>query len=119
MSVDFDRLVIAPSMRIFGDSVWYRPPGVQPIPIQVVQFMAAHELKGLSGDGVPISDVKPVIGIRLSDLMAAGIDPQQGDKVTIDLSRLGQGMVDFQVSNIDPDGEGGAALTLNQLVVPA
>jgi hypothetical protein len=119
MAIDFDRLALGPGIKAFGECVWYRPAGQQPIRIRVVPFMGAHMVTGIGDDGVPISDIKPVLGLRLADLMAAGIDPQQGDKVTMDLTRLNLGVVDFQVSDIDPDGEGGAKLSLNQFTVPA
>ena len=115
--IDFDSLVIGPATAIFGRQVWYRPPGVQPIAIVGVFDAGAKQIKGFGSDGVAITDVRPVLGIRLSDLVAAGITPQQGDKVTV-IDDAG-GQTDYQVSNVDPDGQGAAKLSLNQLKVPA
>jgi hypothetical protein len=89
----------------------YRPPGVQPMPIVAVFDDGAKELT-FHANGEQVSDNRPLLGIRLSDLTKAGITPNQGDKVTIS-------GVDFQVSDINPDGLGAAKLTLNRLKVPA
>lgn len=113
MAIDFDRLVIGPLNDIFGTpGIWYRPRGQQAFLITGVFDAGAKNVKEIGEDGIPITDVQPILGIRLSDFTTAGITPDQGDKVTI-------AGVDYQVSNVDPDGQGEAKLSLNQLAVPA
>jgi hypothetical protein len=109
--IDFDSLVVGPATAIFGQRVIYRPPGLQPIVIVAVFDAGAKEFS-LNPSGEQISDNRPLLGIRYSDLDQAGITPLQGDKVTID-------GIDYQVSDVNTDGQGAAKLTLNRLVVPA
>lgn len=111
--IDFDALCVGPATRIFGrkNEIWYRPPGVQPIPLIAVFDNGAKELSFHAG-GEPVSDNRPLLGIRMSDLTNAGITPDQGDKVTIDGT-------DYQVSDVNDDGQGAAKITLNRLVTPS
>lgn len=124
MSVDFDSLVLGPLNGIFGmPDIWYRPQGQQPFRITGVFDAGAKEMK-FGPDGEQVSDVRPILGIRQSDFDRAGLTPSSGDgstaadKVTITgVPHVKDG--DYQVSDIDPDGQGWVKLTLNRLVTPA
>jgi len=67
-------------------------------------FSNAHiEVEG--NDGVPVSSVKPILLIKLSELQR---DPREGDRVSVN-SRI------YRIIDAQPDGEGGAVLVLHKV----
>lgn len=104
MTVDWDALVHGPVAAVFGEPVLYTPATGEPFTITGVFDEAYAEVQVI--EGVPVSSVKPVLGVRLSDFGAT--PPDSGDTLTI----IRTGTV-YVVSNPNPDGHGWAKLTLN------
>lgn len=102
MAVDFDRLVLAPCMRHLGRvDVQYTAPQGQAVGRRGI-FSREHQI-ALDGDNAAHSADVPMLGIRLSEWDPA---PVQGGTIVVP----GQGQ--FQVFDVQPDGEGGAELIL-------
>jgi hypothetical protein len=89
-------------MDVFGREVTYAPAGGSAFKLQGV-FDAPHLAVGLRDGEVYYSTTDPKLGVRLSDFFSA---PLQGDVVSID-------GVDYQVIDVQPDGQGGATLDLH------
>lgn len=113
MAIDWDVLVLAPVMGVFGEgqpddpSTWptYTPRGQTPFQLANAVFDAEYEVVTVEADGVPTSTKRPVLGVRTA-LFPAGF-PAQNDQVTI--PSVGKTYV---VSNVQPDGHGHAKLIL-------
>jgi hypothetical protein len=112
--IDFDSLVVGPATAIFGQAVTYTPAGGSPVTITGVFDSGAKEISGLGSDGVPISDNRPLLGVRTADFAALGIAPNQGDRISV--AQPDGSSIAYQVADIDTDGQGATKLTLNQLV---
>lgn len=80
--------------------VVYMPRAGSPYPVSGV-FNAAHVFADISGE-VPISTVKPVLGVQLSEISG---NVQKGDRVRV-------GSTVYVVDNFQKDGEAGALLVL-------
>lgn len=113
MSIDFDKLVLAPVMGIFGEgqpadpTTWptYTPRGGAPFALADAVFDAEYELVTVEEDGVPTSSRRPVLGVRMV-LFPTGA-PAQNDSVTIPSTGK-----NYIVSDVHPDGHGHAKLIL-------
>jgi hypothetical protein len=83
--------------------VVYTCAGQAPVTIDAV-FDAAHQAVDLATG--ELSDLGPVLGIRVSDLPVA---PEQDDTLTIN-------GVAYAVSDVQVDGQGGATLPLRKVI---
>lgn len=106
--IDFDALVLAPAMQVFGEPATYTPDGGDAVAVTGV-FDAAHKLVEVdvgqdSGGTVGVSSTAPAFGIRLKDFPSS---PEQGDGLRV------RG-TDYVVIDIHPDGHGGAHLILQR-----
>ena len=108
--IDFDRLVLGPNIGIFGEQPAsqpiYQPANGMPFPVNGVFDLAYRPIDPLVIEGMDSSHVTtagPCLGVALSAFPAP---PLQGDLVTI------RG-TPYRVSEVRPDGVGGARLMLN------
>lgn len=104
MALDWDALTHAAVSDAFAEPVLYQPTGGAPLTISGVFDEAYAEVQEL--DGVPVSSVFPVLGVRLSQF--GDTPPDSGDRLTI--VRTG---TTYVVNNVNPDGHGWATLPLN------
>jgi hypothetical protein len=109
--IDFDALVVAPCMAVFGENpdqlpVFKRVATGATFPIDGVFDDTFANLVVVGRDGDPeIASAEPVLGVRLAQF--GGLDPVQNDQVTI--PRDGKTYV---VSSVEPDGKGWCFLRL-------
>ncbi|MCP1290930.1 hypothetical protein NK214_12090 [Chromobacterium sp. S0633] len=104
MAIDWEKMVIGPAMKVFGEPVAYVPAIGQPFTIYGVFDEAYHSVDGL-GDTVHTSTTMPVLGVRAADFPQP---PQQIDQLTI--QRTG---ITYAVADVHPDGHGHIKLLLN------
>jgi hypothetical protein len=103
--IDWDKTVIGPLMKVFGEAVTYAPAIGLPFPIIGVFDEAYRGIALASGTEVP--SVMPVLGVRMAEFTAM---PKRGDQLTV--VRTGEV---FVVKEVDPDGHGEIKLLLNFL----
>jgi len=115
--IDFDALVLGPSMQVFGALVTYEPALSSPVAAGgsfdvTAIFDDGFVSAGEFDQGVITSN--PRLGIQLSQF-PAGFDPKlaQGDRFTV--RKTGRTYV---VKLGMPDGQGGARLDANLLRQP-
>jgi hypothetical protein len=101
MAVDWDQMVLAPNMAVFGECATYSPKGGSPFQVTGIFDEEYHEVGLLEGPA--ITSAMPVLGIRLAEFPSP---PKQGDQLTV----CGK---TFAVREVRPDGHGGAKLMLN------
>lgn len=102
MAVDFDALVLAPTVGTFGQDAMYLPASAPAFPLYGVFDEAFKDVANL--DPLEANTVMPVIGVRLSQMP---VMPQQNDQVRIaSVNRL------YYVIDVKPDGHGHAKLML-------
>jgi hypothetical protein len=104
--IDFDTLVLGPSMAVFGQPCTVTPGVSQPgvAPYAAPGIFKANETSIPMDDGSVIASTICTLGIRLSDY---AIPMVPDDQVTV------AGMT-FWVDRVHPDGQGGATLTLRR-----
>jgi hypothetical protein len=111
MALDLDALVnaVAADPTHFAVPITYTPSGRAPInttpggsPLTGI-FDDAYEDVRLGSDGVPVTSVKPAVGVQLS---ALGVTPAQNDQVSVN------GSV-YMVNDVRFDGFGWAQLMLS------
>lgn len=125
--IDFDALVLAPCMSVFGQRVVVTPTVSQPnAPAFVAQgVFAQRPTRWETAEGNFVTTMETTLGIRLADFY---LPPKQGDSVLIggaDISgSLGPGTLqivpnlttiggtNWFVWDINADGQGGASLTI-------
>ena len=118
MAIDWDKLVIGPTVGIFGDRVRYstRRGAFDVQGVFDESYLAVTplgrggvdtEVFTLGGPGA-ITEQLPVLGVQLSQFP---IEPDQDDVLTV-LSGKHRGET-FIVKEVQPDGHGHAVLTLN------
>lgn len=105
MAVDWDKLVLAPTTAIFGDKGLFLPKVGAPFDVYGVFDKACRIIKEV--DGLEVTTVKPVYGVRRFFFEGHGL-PRQGDEVVIFVVRERYALADIQ-----PDGHGELKLILN------
>lgn len=113
MSIDWDGVLLAPTMQIFGEgtasqpATWplYRPKGLAPFALADAVFDRAYADITIDGAGSEVTSRKPCLGVRLSLFLQR--EPLQDDSVFIP-SVPGT----FIVKDVRPDGHGHAKLIL-------
>ncbi len=101
--VQWDRLTDMTNRMVtktFGRAVVYTPSGGGPLTTRAV-FDAAHQQIELD-DGIAHNTTRPVLHVRLADLDTA---PRKDDRVEVQ-------DVTYAVTEVHPDGRGGATLYL-------
>lgn len=112
MAIDWDAHVLAPTMKVFGETVTYTPAGSGAFQITDAVFDPAYrEVEPLSDDIAEITST-PALGVRLASF-PAGVTPGQGD--TVSIPSVGK---TFVVRDPRPDGHGHARLLLNFVSEP-
>jgi hypothetical protein len=115
MAVDWDTLLIGPTVARFGAPVTYSAQSAS-FPIVGVFDQAYRELlvvnagESMFSDnilGSAVSAERPVIGVQLSQF-PPGIYPTQGDTLVVNGAL-------YIVKEVRPDGHGWARLLLNEL----
>jgi hypothetical protein len=120
VAVDWDNLLVGPTVACFGEPVSYQSQsGGSAFPITGVFDEAYRELTPLGAGDVTFSDIqlgsvvtaeRPVLGVQLS-AFPTGSSPIQGDTIVI------RGGI-YVVREVRSDSHGGAKLMLNQLQAP-
>lgn len=111
--IDWQRKVIGPSVKVFGQPSAYRRGSEQ--------FFKDHLLSGIFdsafqyvdvANGIEVVTTAPCFGINLADLPFA---PAQKDQILIYASPFGAPAVDtlYAIKKIIPDGHGACRLLLN------
>jgi hypothetical protein len=119
--INWDSLVLGPTMAVFGQPVLYQPMAPQytggplvphgaPLTITAVFDENYRKLDPLAtgdliGRSSYVTSARPVLGVRLSLLP---VRPTQGDRLTIVLTAQV-----FAVGEVEPDRHGHALLLLN------
>ncbi len=111
MSIDWDAVLLAPVMSIFGEgtadqSTWplYTPAGLAPFRLADAVFDRAYAEIVLDGEDAGSTTKKPCLGVRVALFPR---EPRQNDTVFIPSVAL-----TFIVKNVEPDGHGHAKLML-------
>lgn len=101
--IDFDKLVLAPLDKIFGQVVSYQPSIVGDAFSLLGIFTEAYKTPGFDEAGaVKWNTSAPTLGCRAADFPAA---PVRNDQITI-------GTKQYMVMDIRPDGVGWVVLSL-------
>lgn len=110
--VDWDKHVLAPVGKVFGETVTYTPArGAQFTITDAVFDEGYRDVNALDGL-VPAVEARPVLGVRAA-AFPAGITPAQNDKVYIpSVAKT------FVVQKPEPDGHGHIKLLLNFVSQP-
>ena len=119
MAVDWDRLVIGPTVGIFGVRVLFNRGEhfEEIVGVLDEEYLELTPL-GRGGDdtesfslGAPgaITSQRPVLGVQLSQFR---YEPRQGD--TLEVLEGDQAGERYQVKEVRPDGHGHAKLLLNE-----
>lgn len=113
MAIDWDALVLAPVMEIFGEGAaadqstlpLYTPRGLPGFRLADAVFDAEYQLVTVNDDGSSSTSYRPVLGVRLALFGARA--PRQNDKVLV--PSVGK---TFVVKEPRPDGHGHVLLVL-------
>jgi hypothetical protein len=122
--IDFSQLVLAPCMMVFGAPITVTPTKSQPLasPYAASGVWHVENINIVTEDGGNFSNRTVKLGIRLADF---AVCPTQGDWITTEARNLPlaywQGdvdpnsSIDFVIDDQNPDGQGGASLTLKRI----
>ena len=102
MAVDWDALVLGPCLDTFGVPATYMPLRGASFSITGVFDRYHVEVTLDPAQGVPVSTLRPIIGVRDS---VFATQPAQGDKVLV-------AGATFEVIDTQPDGHGHTILKL-------
>lgn len=103
MAIDWDKVLLAPVVGVFGEPVRYIPRLGSPFDVVLVYDEANKDLDLAGGTGVNTSN--PLASGQLSSFPTT---PVQGDTLTI--VRTGES---FKVKDVETDGHGAVKLMLN------
>ena len=103
MAIDWDKMLLAPVVGVFGEPVIYIPMAGAPYSMNMVYDEANKDMT--LADGMGVNTSKPIVSGRLLLFQAP---PLQRDQVKI--VRTGE---TFVVKDVDTDGHGSVKLELN------
>lgn len=109
MAIDWDALVVGPTMGVFGDAVTYRPAAGAPFDITGIYDEGNKQLMGLDDGSAGLNESGPVLGVQLSQFPSP---PLQNDQLYVNTVA---GVVinrTFVVRDVQPDSHGAAKLML-------
>lgn len=105
--IDWDALVLAPQVEIFGEPVTFIPAAGDPPFLAAGIFDEAYRQIDIA-DGQAVTTECPVLGIRVSAFQSPlQALPKQGDQVNI------RG-TSYTIREVQLDSHGGAKLLLNE-----
>ena len=105
MAVDWDKHVLAPLHKVFGERVQFQPVGGTAYDIASAVFDRAYTTVEVVG-GMEVSSVRPVLGIRSSQF--TGAVAKQGDRFKLYATNE-----TFVVQRAEPDSHGEIKYLLN------
>jgi hypothetical protein len=105
MGIDWDRMVLGPTVKVFGETVTFTPAGGQAVDVQLVYDEGNKDIS-LAG-GSSLNSSNPIVSGQLS---AFPVEPEQGDTVLI--VRTGDL---FVIADVNEDGKGSVTLSLNYI----
>lgn len=122
MALDLARLTLGPSTRLFGVRAAYLRPEVPDFWITGI-FDRMH-VEAFGADGDAVSTLRCTLGVRLAQFPAEFV-PTQGDLVQVAMIAgravslttpppAGATIHNWEVQDVQPDGEGGATLILSE-----
>ena len=123
MSIDFSALVLGPCMDTFARPLTVYPVASQPTAPQYANrgIWIIDQVPFVGEDGILMSTRTVKMGIMLVDYP---VPPQQYDFISVAVADLPMGYktdtlnpnkpVDFVIDDVNPDGQGGAHLTLKR-----
>lgn len=100
---------LVPAVEVFdhGDVTYTPPESTTAFAIRAI-YDAEHAAVDLD-TGVPVDTTVPAVGVRLQDFLdVVGAYPLQGGELAV-------GSLVYLVRSVQPDGDGGARLELEQL----
>ncbi len=100
---DFDAAVLAATLDSFGEAVSYAPRDGTAFEL-LAEFHEEHARAG-EGEVVRFSTRHIQLTVRLADFTLQGVEPRQGDRVTV------RG-IGYSIADVQPDGFGAAVLPL-------
>jgi hypothetical protein len=103
VGIDWDRMVLGPTVQVFGEKVWFTPVGGQTKDLWLVYDEGNKDIP-LAG-GTSLNSSNPIVSGQVS---AFPVEPAQGDQIMID--RTGDV---FVVGDVNEDGKGSVTLSLN------
>ena len=106
---DLADAALAPAVEVFdhGDVTYQPPAGTVAFAIRGI-YDAEHAAVDVDS-GAPIDTTVPAVGVRLQDFLdVVGALPLQGGEIRV-------GPLVYLVRSVQPDGDGGARLELEQL----
>jgi hypothetical protein len=113
MAVDWDAMVLGPTIEVFGEDQDKRPiytaSDALPVEIDGV-FDEAYREVDLVDTGTGANTVMPVLGVRLVQFVRP---PRQGELITV--PKVGKTYV---IKDVRPDGHGWAKLMLGVKKTP-
>ncbi len=105
--IDWDKKVLNPTIKVFGEPVTYFPVGGGEVPITGVFDEAYREIISLDSEMIESNTTRPALGVRSIQF---SVSPAKGDQLVI--VRLKERYV---VRDVRPDGHGHLLLMLNHL----
>ena len=109
--VDFDALVLAPTMNLFARPVQIVPIKSKPntpVPYAARGIWSVRNIDVPMEDSSIYSDTIYTLGIRLSEF---DVVPVPEDKVIVD-------GIAYLIDDLDPDGQGGSVISLKSITAP-
>ena len=104
--IDWQKKVLAPNIKIFGEPAVFTPAGGSAYGVNVI-FDNAYKEVTVSEYGTEIVSVFPAVGINLAEFSAV---PAQGDTFFIPRTNS-----TYSVRNPKPDSHGGMFVILNKI----
>jgi hypothetical protein len=111
--IDLAALALGPGIAAFGRPVTVTPPASKP-PKPAFAATGVWTKRNVNvelGQGESLNTVTITLGIRLSDW---GVEPVQGMAVRVPAAGFYPDEGTLWIDDIDPDGQGGATLTLKK-----
>lgn len=115
MAFDFEGTVVAATIGVFARPIVVFPVASQPgsIPYSARGVFTTGPVDVITEAGAVLSDQKTTLGIRLSDF---AVRPVMKDWVNIPANGANYPALGwFEISDVDPDGEGHAKCELKRL----
>lgn len=110
--IDWDKKLLGPNHRVFGQPVEYRPDNGRGVPFMITGIFDrayTREIEAIDDNGPTLNTTRPVLGVRDSEFPSP---PLQGDRLYVPREKTL-----FVVADVQPDSHGGTRLELNKVKV--